>query len=227
MNLRTGIIEYLIIHHTGGNEKDTQAVRDYHINGNGWGDIGYNGVIEKNGTVGQGRDVKWQGAHDTGMINGKSMNNYGYGLSFIGNFSKELMTKVQFEAGVKEAIRICKQYNIPIDKIRKHSDHYNTECPGKLFPWEAFMNAVRDGIATSSVPANSVRKGLIVFNDGDLASALLLHYKTGYPICLNGCAELIKSNYDEIHYLGIAGINDGKNNYHCGVDRVATAKLVI
>lgn len=41
-------------------------IRDWHVNENGWSDIGYNIVIRRNGTIEMGRQEGIQGAHAAG-----------------------------------------------------------------------------------------------------------------------------------------------------------------
>lgn len=42
------------------------TIRDWHVNGNGWSDIGYHYVIKRNGLVEAGRPVSISGAHAKG-----------------------------------------------------------------------------------------------------------------------------------------------------------------
>jgi len=41
-------------------------IRSWHVDGNGWADIGYNHVIRRNGVVEEGRPIEQQGAHVAG-----------------------------------------------------------------------------------------------------------------------------------------------------------------
>ena len=41
-------------------------IRGWHVNGNGWSDIGYHYVIKRNGTIEEGRPVERSGAHARG-----------------------------------------------------------------------------------------------------------------------------------------------------------------
>ncbi|BCV21898.1 N-acetylmuramoyl-L-alanine amidase [Moorella sp. Hama-1] len=61
-------VEYIIIHHTGAEEKDAEQVRRYHLS-LGWRDVGYNYIIERDGRVVAGRSLAIPGAHcrDAGM----------------------------------------------------------------------------------------------------------------------------------------------------------------
>lgn len=146
MEIRPCKIKYICLHHTAGNEKDTQAVRQAHLN-QGWGDIGYNAVVEKNGTIGIGRDIKYSGAHSLGKApdgSGYTMNQAAYAISHIGNFEKDVMSEVQFQASIKFCAQKCKELGIVPSKqtIRRHKDDYATACPGKNFPYDRYIAEV-------------------------------------------------------------------------------------
>lgn len=145
MDVRTERIHLLDLHHTGNYEANTEVIRRYHMDVRGYGDIGYNMVIEPDGTVGIGRDVKWAGAHDLGTApGGGSMNHVSFGLSHIGNFEEKEMPEVQFQSSVREAVKLCQKYPIPASSngIRRHKDQFVTACPGKLFPYARYVNEV-------------------------------------------------------------------------------------
>ena len=146
MELRSKAAKYLDIHHTSGHEPNTEAVRQEH-KAQGWEDIGYNWVVEPNGTVGAGRDPKYVGAHDLGVAHGEtlSMNRLAIGMVFIGDFEEGLMGEVQLQSGITKAVELCQQYSIPLDRIRKHKDQYATDCPGKNFPWDRFISEIKGG----------------------------------------------------------------------------------
>lgn len=158
MELRTCGIKYLDFHHTAGNEKNTQEVKAEHIKpknqgGKGWDDIGYNSVIEPDGTVGTGRDIIWAGAHDPGKAPGESlsMNYLAYSISSIGNFEINTMSEIQYQGLLREAIRAAKAFNVPVECFRRHKDQYATACPGKNFPWNRLLADVKAVLQPASI----------------------------------------------------------------------------
>ena len=148
MEIRPCKITMICIHHTAGNEANTQKVREEHMGfPNFWGDIGYNAVIEKNGIIGTGRDIKYSGAHNPGKCpdgSGYTMNQRSYAISHIGNFMKETMNDVQFFASVKHCAEKCKEFGIvpSTSTIRQHKSDYATDCPGDNFPYDRYVKEV-------------------------------------------------------------------------------------
>lgn len=168
MDERTGGVHLLDLHHTGAEELNTQAVRDYHINSRGYGDIGYNMVIERDGTVGIGRDLKWAGAHDPGVAPGQtaSMNQVSFGLSHIGNFEEHEMPEVQFQSSIHEAAKICKLYAIPVNTswVRRHKDQYATDCPGRFFPYTRYLSELSKLLTPPPVSVREQQYMIVVAN---------------------------------------------------------------
>lgn len=84
---------YVVIHHTAGGNNYTQAQADgvvrgiysWHVNGNGWSDVGYQFMVDKFGTIYEGRfggvDRAVIGAHAGGWNTGS------FGVSLLGNYN--------------------------------------------------------------------------------------------------------------------------------------------
>jgi len=138
---------HVIMHHGASPDTYTDGysiVRsywDYHVNTNGWLDIGYNYLVDKYGNIFQGRynpsnttqDV--QGAHAT------SYNSYSIGICFLGNTDVTNSTTVQlskledllawwfdwrgFDPTTSASIN---SQNLP--RVMGHRDVASTTCPG-------------------------------------------------------------------------------------------------
>lgn len=139
-------VTHLIVHHsaTSNTASDWAAVVrsfwDFHVNVNGWADIGYNWLIDPNGVLYQGRSDNVLGAHFCGA-NGQTM-----GVCVIGNF-----TTVTPTAAALDQLRnllAWKACNVGVDPlgmmlhpnsglnlfhISGHRDGCSTECPGNAF----------------------------------------------------------------------------------------------
>ena len=57
-------VNKIIIHHSASPQSTTrEQIYDWHVNGNGWSDIGYHYIVLGNGEVVSGRHVNKTGAH--------------------------------------------------------------------------------------------------------------------------------------------------------------------
>jgi flagellar hook assembly protein FlgD len=102
-------VRLLVVHHTAGTNAYTPAqsaaivrgIEVYHVKGNGWNDIGYNYLVDRYGTVYEGRgggiDKNVVGAHAQGFNTGTA------GIALMGNFSTVKPTKAQQDALVELA----------------------------------------------------------------------------------------------------------------------------
>ena len=94
----------ITIHHTAGSNNYTAAqapgivrgIWAYHANNLGWGDIGYNALVDKYGTIYEGRagglDRNPQGAHVG------SFNAHTWGISMMGDYQQAQPTKAALNA---------------------------------------------------------------------------------------------------------------------------------
>ena len=72
-------IRRIILHTTATTtDVDAETVRRWHVNGNGWQDIGYHFLVRMDGSIEHGRPITQQGAHTKGE-NGDSI-----GIAFSG-----------------------------------------------------------------------------------------------------------------------------------------------
>lgn len=144
-------VTHLIVHHSAGTNISNNwaavvaAIFDYHVNGNGWQDVGYNWLIDPNGILYEGRgggeDVR--GAHMCGY------NNNTMGVCILGNFNLINASDAAVEKLEQLlAWKACKEKLNPLGSadIYSHPGHMKhisghkdgcqpgyTECPGNLF----------------------------------------------------------------------------------------------
>lgn len=126
---------YVFIHHTTGNgcrdkASCSRAIRghqNYHMDKNGWPDIGYSFLVGGDGRIYEGRGWGQVGAHTRGY------NHNGIAISFVGDFMKQTPN-----AGMLKAARNLIACGIRKGKISaKHSLHGHrdancTACPGDM-----------------------------------------------------------------------------------------------
>jgi uncharacterized protein YgiM (DUF1202 family) len=136
-------VEHVIVHHTetSNTQNPIEAIRSiyyFHAVTRGWGDIGYNYLIDRFGNIYEGR-VGGQNA-----VGGHSFE-YAYGssgISFIGNFQfTDITTEAQAAAvsiiawvarGLNPLSRKSFWYRTNLPTICGHRDVNETSCPGDL-----------------------------------------------------------------------------------------------
>lgn len=124
-------INLIVVHCTGteeGEDVSVQAIRNYHVNHNGWRDIGYHYVIYRDGTVHDGRDINISGGHCRGY------NSHSIGIVYVGGCpkghldqSKDTRTPQQKATLLRLLKDMRKMY--PNAKIVGHKDLNKTGCP--------------------------------------------------------------------------------------------------
>ncbi|MFQ5569811.1 MAG: N-acetylmuramoyl-L-alanine amidase [Rhodothermales bacterium] len=142
---------YITFHHAAGfggvtMEEGLQQVKniqDFHQNGRGWSDIGYQFVMDQSGRLYQGRpflndSVPFedgpplvQGAH----VGGHNTGNIGVSVLGCyhpneGSFCRDQMTPAAFDSLITMFSYLSERYNVPPDNIKGHRDFSSTACPG-------------------------------------------------------------------------------------------------
>lgn len=132
-------VKWLVVHtvaHAG--DASAAEIRRWHVNGNGWADIGYHWVIRKDGRLETGRSLERQGAHVAG-INSRSI-----GVCCSGHGDREPFTPAQVNTLIQLAVRLHLAYGIQPDDMIGHREvnrlidsgiverRYRTDktCPG-------------------------------------------------------------------------------------------------
>jgi hypothetical protein len=156
--LYASTLKLAIVHHTAGTNAYTPAqaaaivrgIEAYHVKGNGWNDIGYNFLVDRYGTIYEGRgggiDKNVIGAHALGF------NNATVGIALIGNFSAatpppamqsalvkllawrldvahiDPLSKVVYTSGGNAKLKAGRV--VTLRAISGHRDTGPTSCPG-------------------------------------------------------------------------------------------------
>ncbi|MBK9013257.1 MAG: N-acetylmuramoyl-L-alanine amidase [Saprospiraceae bacterium] len=137
---------HVIVHHTAGTNIATdwaavvRSIWDFHVNANGWDDIGYNWLVDPNGVLYEGRGDGKLGAHFCAQ-NGNTT-----GICVMGDF-----TSIQPQAAALNTLaeflawETCDESidalgtsfhsgsGLTLMNISGHRDGCNTSCPGDMF----------------------------------------------------------------------------------------------
>ncbi|KAK2151800.1 hypothetical protein LSH36_350g02015 [Paralvinella palmiformis] len=126
------------IHHTAGircyNQADcmaeVRATQDFHMDVNGWNDIGYNFLVGDDGNAYEGRGWYIQGAH------AQSYNNDAIGIVIMGDFTNVMPGQAALDA-LNNLLGCGAENNVNYPyTIHGHRDGCATECPGNtLYPY--------------------------------------------------------------------------------------------
>lgn len=139
-------VTHLIIHHSAGTNSSSdwagvvRAIWDFHVNGNGWSDIGYNWLIDPNGVVYEGRGEDILGAHFCGTNGGTA------GTCVMGNFTDiqptteainslvDLYTWKACDIGLNVlGSGFHNSSGLTLNRVSGHRDGCATACPGDSF----------------------------------------------------------------------------------------------
>lgn len=124
------------IHHTAGPTTDgpdpaarLRQIQAYHIDSNGWCDIGYHFVVTQGGALYQGISNEAR----TGIHVG-NQNTGNVGISLIGNFQEQTVSTAQLNATAAMARWVSDTYNIALNRtnVKGHQEWpgQSTACPG-------------------------------------------------------------------------------------------------
>lgn len=131
--------KYIIVHNTGAEEVDANQVKQYHLS-QGYVDVGYNFIIERDGKIIIGRDLNIPGAH----TDSDGMNKKGIGIAVIGNMQNHACTPEQWKSLLTLVKYLANEFNIPYTNVLGHNEVLGsyTYCPGKYID----MNELRSAL---------------------------------------------------------------------------------
>lgn len=110
-----------------GRDFTVEDIRRWHVQGNGWRDIGYHFVIYRDGTIHIGRPLEQVGAHTSGH------NAHSIGICYVGGVAADRKTPMdtrtpQQREALVTLVRILKQA-YGISKVSGHREYANKACP--------------------------------------------------------------------------------------------------
>lgn len=102
-----------------------------------WADLPYHFYVAVDGTVAEGRELRFVGDSNTpydptGHIQ----------VVLEGNFEIEQPTRAQYESLWKLTYSLSRRWGIPPERVTGHRDHADTLCPGEaLYGWLPLLRA--------------------------------------------------------------------------------------
>lgn len=146
MNLKKSVrrVNRVIIHCTAtpeGRDVSPQEIKDWHVKGNGWSDIGYHYVITLDGEVHEGRNIDRTGAHTKGA------NKNSIGVVYVGGCDEDMnpldtRTDAQDTALANLIQALLEMY--PGATVHGHNEFASKACPSFDVQEEyGFLNNLR------------------------------------------------------------------------------------
>jgi hypothetical protein len=114
-----------------------EQIRQSHVVGRGWADLGYHYVIDPAGRIWEGRSIRYQGAHV------KDQNENNLGVLVMGNFDQQTPTPAALAALDRFLAGQMQQYRIALSAVRTHMERAPTACPGRNL--QQYMVRTRSG----------------------------------------------------------------------------------
>ena len=140
-------IKRLTVHHSGAvltdNRKAPARLRSHQRShqAEGWPDIAYHVLIDRNGHVYQGRPIRAVGDTRT---------NYDPRGHFLvmceGNFSEQRPAAAQVESLVDVLAWAARRYDVPLRTIGGHQEYADTACPGRSLQRMIRRGDIRDRV---------------------------------------------------------------------------------
>jgi N-acetyl-anhydromuramyl-L-alanine amidase AmpD len=145
----TRTIDSVIVHHfyrpTASEWQGLQtleAVWRFHVETNGWADIGYHVVVGPDDTIWLARPSEEVGAHC------KEQNDTSIGIAFAADFDTVEPVANGLATGWKVVAAICERFSIPAERVFFHRDFSPKSCPGTRMDRKAFRREVEQVLTT-------------------------------------------------------------------------------
>ncbi|MFE9848297.1 peptidoglycan recognition protein [Streptomyces sp. NPDC005576] len=223
--LEKGVIKAVFVHHTTDADYDcadsaaiVRAIHVYHVKTNGWRDLGYNFLVDKCGTIFEGRqggvDQPVMGAHTYGF------NSESTSVAILGDYTGTAASDAALEATARVAAYKLGQYggdpagtttlvagatqvnyagkefvageSYTFNQISGHRDGFNTECPGAmLYPQLPAIRTLAAG-PVQNLKVSSVGGGAFAVDDGyETPGPVSVNWSTSTPTSLISKFELL------------------------------------
>ena len=128
-------IRYIVIHHTDSTPAASpQEIHAWHLK-RGWSGCGYHYLVYADGTVYIARPSLWVPACVQGF------NRQSLCVAAVGRFNNSPPDEAHLQILAQLTAMLQNEY--PKAELVRHRDLNPTSCPGRAFPWKAFLEEVR------------------------------------------------------------------------------------
>jgi len=152
----------IVLHHSATQQGDIASIDAAHkrrtdAGGKPWLGIGYHFVIGNGHGMADGEvqpTFRWRqqlaGAH----AGNRTQNETGIGVCLIGDFNRNPPSDRQLTAAHRLVGQLMKANRLSPRDVRRHGDLRATDCPGRQFPWNKFIDTLNSNVQSApSTPA--------------------------------------------------------------------------
>jgi hypothetical protein len=118
--------EFTIHHSDTSHRPGPEGIRRVHVDSERYGDVGYHFLIGPDGTVWEGRSLRYQGAHA-----GEGRNEGKLGICLLGDFEVARPTPAALASLERLVRHLSSELDIPLRAVRGHGEVKATLCPGR------------------------------------------------------------------------------------------------
>lgn len=157
-SLKDNFPSMIIVHHSGGTDANPMLdtsnhtavdMENWHLQ-KGWEGLGYQYVIQKDGSIWKGRPEHFHGAHTV------DHNKDSIGICMSGNFDATLPTEKQISSLVSLMKDIVSRYTIK--SIEPHRKYANKSCYGRKLSDTWAKDLLKEDEVTITVPKSKIDK---------------------------------------------------------------------
>ena len=138
-------IRYIVVHHSAtldNSKLSMDDIRHYHMQVNGWSEIGYHYVIEQvedDVIMISARPLHLEGAHAPGR------NKDSIGVCLVGDFDEAPPTSLLWRESVRRINDLMIAFNVPVERVLGHKEAtLGRTCPGRFFNIEGLRKALKE-----------------------------------------------------------------------------------
>lgn len=153
-------VKRLTVHHSGTELRDNRdapaqlrSIQRYHQS-QGWPDIAYHFVVDRNGNIYKGRPTWSRPDTFTGYETRGHLT-----VMCLGNFDEQAIPSAQVAATRDLLAWAAEKFEVPLRKIRGHRDYTSTACPGR-----ALYRVIQNGDLRKAVRRRKESGGVTVKN---------------------------------------------------------------
>lgn len=135
-NVTRNKTEWIVIHHTAGENAKPLSIAQIHLTERKWESVGYHYFIDDKGVI-----YNLRNDNEAQMPHAIGFNDNCVAICISGNFSEHECPELLWEIALELTRQMMKKYNIDTEHVIGHRElpnQLNTQCPGLKFDMNKF-----------------------------------------------------------------------------------------